>query len=221
MFKNLEEMNNELIKCEKCPRLVKFRKSVAERKNRFFGETYWSKPVPGFGDINGKLLILGLAPAATGGNRTGRIFTGDKSAEFLVSCLYDVGITNQPISIGRDDGLIYFKTYITAAVKCVPPNDKPSTEEMKNCLPYLEFEINNMKNLRVILVLGRVAFQSLKMYFNNRGIRIKDEFSNRKIIEVNNIKIFMHYHPSPRNVNTGRVERNEFIEFLKIIKNNL
>ncbi len=221
MFNSIEEMNEILIKCEKCPRLVEFRKKVAERKNRFFGEKYWSRPVPGFGDINGKFLIIGLAPAATGGNRTGRIFTGDKSAEFLVSCLYDAGFTNQPFSISREDGLKYFNTYITAAVKCVPPNDKPSLEEMKNCLPYLEFEIDSMVNIKAILVLGRIAFQSLKMYFAEKGIKIREDFSNNKIIEIKNVKIFMHYHPSPRNVNTGRVNREEFVNFLKTIKNIL
>ncbi|MFP3317967.1 MAG: uracil-DNA glycosylase [Thermoplasmata archaeon] len=221
MFNDLEEMNKFLVRCEKCPRLVEFRVRVAERKNRYFGENYWSKPVPGYGDHNGKFLILGLAPAATGGNRTGRIFTGDKSAEFLVSCLYEVGFTNKGSSISREDGLIYYDTYVTAVVKCVPPNDRPTPEEMKNCLPYLKFEIDTMRNLRAILVLGRVAFQSLKMYYREKGINIKDEFVNGSYININGVRVFMHYHPSPRNVNTGRVKREEFIDFLKEIKEYL
>lgn len=218
MFRDLEEMNSILVKCNRCPRLVDFRVKVAERRNRFFGEEYWSRPVPGYGDHAGRFLILGLAPAATGGNRTGRIFTGDKSAEFLVSCLYEAGFTNKPSSISRDDGLVYYDTYVTAVVKCVPPGDKPTREEMENCLPYLEFEIDTMENLRVILVLGRVAFQSLKMYFRKKGLNLDFDFRNGDYFDVGNMRVYMHYHPSPRNVNTGRVKKGEFVEFLIKIK---
>jgi len=221
MFRDLEEMNEILIKCEKCPRLVKFRVEVAKRKNRFFGEEYWSKPVPGYGDHNGNLLILGLAPAATGGNRTGRIFTGDKSAEFLVSCLYEAGFTNKSTSLRKDDGLFYYNTYVTAVVKCVPPNDKPTREEIENCFPYLEFEIDSMKNLRAVLVLGRIAFQSLKMYYRKKGIAMERDFVSGEFFNINNVRIYMHYHPSPRNVNTGRVNKEEFVNFLKKIREYL
>ncbi len=219
MFSSIIEMNSILLDCKKCPRLVKFREEVALRKNKYFGEKYWSKPVPGFGDINGKLLILGLAPAATGGNRTGRIFTGDKSAEFLVKCLYRVGFTNKDKSERMDDGLVYYSTYVTAVLKCVPPDDKPDSVEIENCFPYLKFEIDSMKNLKAILVLGRVAFNVLKNYFRENGINLKNiEFKHGESFSVNNIRIFMSYHPSPRNVNTGKITEKSLIEILEEIK---
>ncbi len=219
MFSSIEEMNGILINCRKCPRLVKFREDVALRKNRFFGEKYWSKPVPGYGDINGKLLILGLAPAATGGNRTGRIFTGDKSAQFLVRCLYKTGFTNMDRSEKIDDGLVYYSTYVTAVLKCVPPNDKPNRDEIENCFPYLRFEIDSMKNLKAILVLGRIAFDVLKKYFKEKGIDIRNvEFKHGESFSVNGIRIFLSYHPSPRNVNTGRINEESFIRVLEEIK---
>ncbi|MDP8011939.1 MAG: uracil-DNA glycosylase [Thermoplasmata archaeon] len=220
-FKSLEEMNELLINCMKCPRLVEFRKSVALRKNRFYGEIYWSRPVPGFGNHDGKLLILGLAPAATGGNRTGRIFTGDKSAQFLVNCLYKVGFTNKSTSENANDGLIYYDAYVTAVLKCVPPNDKPTLDELNNCSPYMEYEIETMKNLKAILVLGRIAFESLKRYLKKKGINIQGmEFKHGTFYEIdNNKRIYCSYHPSPRNVNTGRIKSDDLINILNDIKN--
>jgi len=218
-FKNLDEMNEILFHCKKCPRLVEFRESVSKRKNRFFGEQYWSRPVPGYGDHNGHLLILGLAPAATGGNRTGRIFTGDKSAEFLVSCLYKTGFTNMERSEKKDDGLVYYDTYVTAVLKCVPPNDKPTRDELENCSPYLNFEIDTMKNLKAILVLGRIAFDSLKRYYRNKGFDVDGlEFKHGKNYDIDNIRIYCSYHPSPRNVNTGRIKSEDLIDILMEIR---
>jgi len=218
-FKNLDEMNEILVNCKKCPRLVEFRESVSKRKNRFFGEQYWSRPVPGYGDHNGHLLILGLAPAATGGNRTGRIFTGDKSAEFLVSCLYKTGFTNMERSEKKDDGLVYYDTYVTAVLKCVPPNDKPTRDELENCSPYLNFEIVTMKNLKAILVLGRIAFDSLKRYYRNKGFDVDGlDFKHGKYYDIDNIRIYCSYHPSPRNVNTGRIKSEDLIDILMEIR---
>ncbi len=220
MIDNIEKLNEDIIKCSKCPRLVKFRVEVSKRKNRFYGEEYWSRPVPGYGNISGKILILGLAPAATGGNRTGRIFTGDKSAKFLVKCLYLAGFTNQPTSERKDDGLIYYDSYVTAVLKCVPPNDRPLNSELDNCREYLINEISLMKNLRAILVLGRIAFESLIKALKELGYNTKGmEFVHGKYCDVGNIRVFCSYHPSPRNVNVGRINEEMMLSILNEIKN--
>jgi len=218
-FESIEEMNSLLIRCVRCPRLVKFRVEVAERKSRFIGEEFWSKPVPGFGNINSSLLILGLAPAATGGNRTGRVFTGDKSASFLFSCLYETGLSNRGDSISIDDGLEIQNAYITAALKCVPPQDKPLKEELHNCSEYLEYEIESMKSLKVVLALGRIAFDSFKGHLRREGIDVSEiTFRHGRGYKVGSIWLYGSYHPSPRNVNTGRLKRQDFIAVLNEIK---
>ena len=217
-FNSLSEMNSVLVQCTRCPRLVKFRVEVASMRKKFSGEDFWSKPVPGFGDINSRLLILGLAPAATGGNRTGRVFTGDKSASFLFSCLYEVGISNKPDSISIDDGLILKDAYITAVLKCVPPNDKPMREEMDNCSDYLRFEIESMKKLRAVLVLGNIAFERFKLYLKSNGYNVKSwKFAHGIRYEIGNISVYCSYHPSPRNVNTGRLKREDMVSLLREI----
>ena len=162
-FKNL---NNTIIKCKKCPRLVKFIKKISSKKRRQnINEVYWGKPVAGFGDINAKLLILGLAPAAHGGTRTGRAFTGDKSGEFLFKCLHKAKISNQSNSDNLKDGLKLNSTYITNILKCVPPEDKPLNKELNNCSKYFDLEISNLKRLKIIIALGKVAFDNcLKFY---------------------------------------------------------
>ena len=219
MIDDIKSLNDEIIGCNKCPRLVRFRVDVANRKNSFYGQEYWSRPVPGYGDINGKILILGLAPAATGGNRTGRIFTGDRSARFLVKCLYLAGITNQPESENRNDGLIYNDSYVTAVLKCVPPADRPAKSELDNCRPYLINEIFLMKNLKAILVLGRIAFDSLmkslrEMGYDARGLK----FEHGNTCDVGKFRIFCSYHPSPRNVNVGRIDERMMISILDSVK---
>ncbi len=217
-YSSIEDMNARVIDCTKCPRLVKFRVEVASRSNRFSGEQYWSRGVPGYGDFNGSLLILGLAPAATGANRTGRIFTGDRSSDFLVSSLHEAGITNQPTSLKSDDGLTYRDAFISAVLKCVPPMDKPSGEELRNCSDYLRYEISRMPSLRAILVLGKVAFDSVLKFFREeqhmtRGMK----FMNGVYYEIGKLRIYSSYHPSPRNVNTKRINRPDFVAFLKEI----
>ncbi len=218
-YESLEEMNSQLISCTRCPRLVKFRVEVAGRRSRFLGEDFWSKPVPGFGNIDSRLLILGLAPAATGGNRTGRVFTGDKSASFLFSCLYEVGLSNKPDSVSRNDGLSVEYLYTTAVLKCVPPGDKPVNGELENCREYREFEIEYMKNLRVVLALGRIAFDTFKAYQKSRGFEVKDVvFKHGAGYRVGNTWLYASYHPSPRNVNTGRLTKEQLVEVLLHIK---
>lgn len=218
-FQSLDGMNSVLIRCIRCPRLVKFREEVAGRRSKFQGETFWSKPVPGFGDINSNLLILGLAPAATGGNRTGRVFTGDKSASFLFSCLFGVGLSNKPDSLFKNDGLRLENAYLTAVLKCVPPEDKPLREELLNCEDYLSFEIDSMKNLKAILALGKVAFDSYKNYLRKTGKKVSHlTFGNGKNYDIDGVRLYCSYHPSPRNVNTGRLGRNDMVVLLTTIR---
>jgi uracil-DNA glycosylase family 4 len=201
-FKNL---NKTIIKCKKCPRLVKFIKKISsEKRKQNINELYWGKPVTGFGGHNAKLLILGLAPAAHGGTRTGRAFTGDKSGEFLFKCLYKAKIANQPFSENLNDGLNLNSTYITNILKCVPPGDKPLKDELNNCSNYFDTEISNLKRLKIIITLGKVAFENcIKFYKKNYNLDKKIYFRHGKsYILPNNIMLIASYHPSPRNVNT-------------------
>src|SRR5258706_490549 len=152
----LRVLNEEIVACRKCPRLVRYREKVAREKRRAYREwTYWGKPIPGFGDAHARLLILGLAPAAHGGNRTGRMFTGDRSGDFLYDALYQTGFASQPTSVRRDDGLKLHDCYITAALRCAPPDNKPLPEEAQNCRPYLEQELKLLKDIRVVVALGK------------------------------------------------------------------
>ena len=204
-FKNL---NKTILKCKKCPRLVNFIKKIStEKRKQNINENYWGKPVTGFGDINAKILILGLAPAAHGGTRTGRAFTGDKSGEFLFKCLYKAKITNQPNSVGLNDGLKLNSTYITNILKCVPPGDKPLNQELHNCSKYFDTEISNLKKLKVIITLGKVAFDNcLKFYKKKYSSINKIHFKHGKdYLLPDNITLIPCYHPSPRNVNTKLV----------------
>ena len=204
-FKNL---NKTILKCKKCPRLVNFIKKIStEKRKQNINENYWGKPVTGFGDINAKILILGLAPAAHGGTRTGRAFTGDKSGEFLFKCLYKAKITNQPNSVSLNDGLKLNSTYITNILKCVPPGDKPLNQELYNCSKYFDTEISNLKKLKVIITLGKVAFDNcLKFYKKKYSSINKIHFKHGKdYLLPDNITLIPCYHPSPRNVNTKLV----------------
>ena len=213
-----ESLYDRVIHCRKCPRLVDFRENV-RITSRIEGEEFWRKPVPGYGERNGSLMIVGLAPAASGGNRTGRVFTGDKSGDFLTSALFQAGFTNQEFSISRDDGLEYFDTFVTAAVKCVPPENKPTREEQMNCLTYLSTEMSCMPKLSCILALGRFAFQSVMDSFRLSGMDTKGmKFEHGKYAEVGGIRIYSSFHPSPRNVNTGRLSRDAFLKVLQNIK---
>ena len=217
-FKNL---NKTIIKCRKCPRLVKFVKKIStEKRKQNINESYWGKPVTGFGEFNSKFMILGLAPAAHGGTRTGRAFTGDKSGDFLFKCLYEAGFSNQSISKSLDDGLKIKSTYITNILKCVPPGDKPLSEEIINCSTFLNTEINNLKKLKIILTLGKLAFDNcIKFYKKNYKINKKFTFKHGKKFYLPDGKIlFSSYHPSPRNVNTGLLNDVKMKKILISIK---
>jgi len=217
-----KKLNKTIIKCKKCPRLVSFIKKVStEKRKQNINENYWGKPVTGFGDINAKLLILGLAPAAHGGTRTGRAFTGDKSGEFLFKCLYKAKITNQPTSTSLQDGLKLNSTYITNILKCVPPGDKPLNKELKNCSKYFDTEISNLKKLKIIITLGKVAFDNcLKFYKKKHTFIKKMHFKHGKsYLLPDNITLIPSYHPSPRNVNTKLVSEKMMLKlFLRAKK---
>ena len=216
-----KKLNKTIIKCKKCPRLVKFVKKIStEKRKQNIGENYWGKPLTGFGEFNSKLMILGLAPAAHGGTRTGRAFTGDKSGDFLFKCLHETGFANQPISKSLDDGLKIKSTYITNILKCVPPGDKPLNNEIENCSNFLNNEINNLQKLKIILTLGKVAFDNcIKFYKKNYEINGKFTFKHGKKYFLPDKKIlFSSYHPSPRNVNTKLISEKKMVSLFKKVK---
>ena len=219
---SFEKLSSKIIKCKKCPRLVRFRKKISfEKRKQFINETYWGKPITGFGDINGKILFVGLAPAAHGGTRTGRVFTGDKSSDFLYKCLYKAKISNQSNSDHINDGLKLKNAFITAALKCVPPGDKPEKKELENCFPYFKNEINLLKNIKVIIALGKVAFDAcVNFYKKEYNLSKKIKFGHNNVYSLpNNILLVGCYHPSPRNVNTRRINEKKMTRlFKKVLK---
>ena len=221
---NSKILKTKIIKCKKCTRLINFSKKISlEKRKQNINEKYWGKPVPGFGDLKAKLMIIGLAPAAHGGTRTGRAFTGDKSGDFLFKCLHSANISNQPYSNHINDGLKLNSTYITNILKCVPPEDKPNTQELNNCSSFFDSEISNLKNLKVIITLGKVAFDKcVQFYKKNYLINEKLIFKHGKKYQLPDGKtLIASYHPSPRNVNTKMINlqmmKKLFIEIKQII----
>jgi uracil-DNA glycosylase len=206
----LRVLNEEIVACRKCPRLVAYREEVARKKRRsFLAWNYWGKPVPGFGDPRAKLLILGLAPAAHGGNRTGRVFTGDRSGDFLYAALYKAGFANQPNSVSREDGLRLQRVYVAAACRCAPPDNKPSPQEMLNCRSYLEREIAALEP-RAVLALGKIAWDAYLDTLKQRGTissRRAYVFTHGAEAKLpgNAPHLFGAYHPSQQNTQTGRL----------------
>ena len=206
---SLLAINEEIIACRRCPRLVEYRERVAREKRRAFrDETYWGRPVPGFGDPNARLLIVGLAPGAHGGNRTARIFTGDASGNFLYAALYRAGFANQPTSVHRGDGLELSDAYIVAVIRCAPPDNKPLPEEILNCREYLDRELEVLRDLRVIVTLGRLAFDNSLAALARRGIplpRPRPVFGHNLAYSLDPAgpTLIASYHPSQRNTQTG------------------
>ncbi len=219
-------LNEEIISCRKCPRLVKYREKVAREKRRAFRECeYWGKPVPGFGDAQAQLLILGLAPAAHGANRTGRMFTGDRSGDFLYAALHKAGFANLPTSLHREDGLQVKNAYITATCRCAPPKNKPLPREVLNCRGYLEREIEILKP-RAILALGKIAWDGYLEILKRRGViasRALYQFAHGAEAEVapGTPRLFGVYHPSQQNTQTGRVTRAMYASVLHRIRSFL
>ena len=217
----LNNLNKTIVNCKKCPRLVKFIKKIStEKRKQNIDEIYWGKPVPGFGNLDSRLAIIGLAPAAHGGTRTGRAFTGDKSGDFLFKCLYEVRISNSPISKNINDNLKLKSTYITNILKCVPPEDKPLSNEILNCSNFFDEEISSLKKLKVIVTLGKVAFDNCtKLYKQKFNINKKFIFKHGKTqLLPNGLIILSSYHPSPRNVNTKVITNKMMVNLFKKAK---
>ena len=215
MADTLEKINREIVACRKCPRLVKYREEVAREKRRAFREwEYWGKPLPGFGDPHASLLILGLAPAAHGGNRTGRVFTGDRSGDFLYRALYRAGFANQETSTHRGDGLALKDAYIAATLRCAPPANKPLPGELKNCRPYFERELAILRP-RAVLALGAIAMRAYLALLKERGeIASLAEYPFRHgasyQLPGNLPRLFASYHPSQQNTFTGKLTEKMF-----------
>jgi uracil-DNA glycosylase family 4 len=209
-FRSLAQVNAAIVTCEKCPRLRQYCAAIAREKRRAFREeTYWGKPVPGFGDPQAQLFIVGLAPAAHGGNRTGRMFTGDRSGDFLYAALYRAGFANQAAAVSRADGLQLIDAYIAAAGRCAPPDNKPTPEELNNCRPYLIEELRLLKKTRVIVALGKIAFDNVLLALAalaDRGVDIpkpRPSFGHEAIYPLDRYVLISSYHPSQRNTQTG------------------
>lgn len=211
MLSKLKKLNNEIIQCRKCERLVAWREEVARVKRRaYIDQEYWGKPVPGFGDPKARVLVVGLAPGAHGSNRTGRAFTGDASGGFMYPALYRAGFANQPSAVSRSDGLILKDLYIVASARCVPPDNKPTLEELSNCQPYLERELEILKP-KVIVCLGRIAFErTLRIYGVHNSAW---KFGHAALHQIENgTWILCSYHPSQQNTLTGKLTVKMFDE---------
>jgi uracil-DNA glycosylase family 4 len=208
-------LHERVTQCRLCPRLVGYREEIGRLKRREFRDwTYWARPVPGFGDPNARILIVGLAPAAHGGNRTGRVFTGDRSGDWLYEALYTFGFANQPHSKHRDDGLRLTDCYIAAAVRCAPPDNKPLPEEFRNCRRYLLEELRLLRRLRVVVALGKIAFdQYLKACaeLGQTSPKPVPQFSHGATYRLpNGVTLLGSYHPSQQNTFTGKLTRPMF-----------
>ena len=224
MTNDFEKLENSIVSCRKCPRLVSFRKKIAKNKRKqYINEKYWGKPITGFGDPNARILFVGLAPAAHGGNRTGRVFTGDRSSDFLYKCLYKAKLSNQPNSDHLNDGLKLKDIFITTALKCVPPGDMPTKKELNTCFKYFNEEIEYLKNLKIVVALGKIAFDAcVEFYKKHYKIESDVKFGHSKFFKLpNNILLVGSYHPSPRNVNTGRINLNKMTDLFIKIKNTI
>ncbi len=200
---------HDVITCRRCPRLVAWREEVARVKRRAFRDAeYWGKPVPGFGDLHARLVIVGLAPGAHGSNRTGRMFTGDSSGDTLYAALHRAGFASQPTATARDDGLALRDTFITAVGRCVPPGNKPTPEELANCRPFLARELALLRQTRVVLVLGRIAFDGILVLLREQGIDVPAlPFAHGAVhpLPAPGLMLVASYHPSRQNTQTGRL----------------
>jgi uracil-DNA glycosylase len=209
--RELTVLQEQIVACERCPRLRAYSLEVAKTKRRAYLDwDYWGKPLPSFGDPNARLLILGLAPGAHGANRTGRMFTGDSSGDFLYRVLYETGFSNQPASVSRGDGLQLKDAYITASGRCAPPDNKPTRQELANCRPYLEHELRLLGSVRVVVALGRIAFDTYLSILHDQGaLQSKSAFlfAHNAIHPLGDglPTLISSYHPSQQNTSTGKL----------------
>ncbi|MCI4319289.1 MAG: uracil-DNA glycosylase [Thermoplasmata archaeon] len=220
---SLGSIREAVVACQQCPRLRRYCESIARtRKKEFRDQTYWAKPVPGFGDPNARLVAVGLAPAAHGSNRTGRVFTGDRSAAFLVRALHAAGFANQPTSTHRGDGLRYSDLYLTAALRCAPPDNRPKPDEERNCRPYLVAEFRALSNARAYLALGGIAWEAtLDAAAACHGVpRPKVPFRHGAcaVLGPGRPLVYASFHPSPQNTNTGKFTQPMLVGLLDQIR---
>lgn len=209
----LTALTKRIVACRLCPRLVQWREQVAaEKRAAYRDEDYWGKPVPGFGDTRARVLIVGLAPAAHGGNRTGRVFTGDRSGDWLYGTLHRAGFANQPTATHRSDGLMLKDCYIAACVRCAPPANKPTIEERDNCLPYLVQELGLLERVRVFVCLGSFAWDGALRVLKERGISVrkKPRFGHAAEARIGDFTLLGSYHPSQQNTFTGKLTQPMF-----------
>jgi uracil-DNA glycosylase family 4 len=216
----LTVLNREVIACTRCPRLVAYREQVAREKRRAYRDwDYWGKPVPGFGDPYARVLVMGLAPGAHGSNRTGRPFTGDASGNFMYPVLYEVGFASQPTATDRNDGLTLKNLYITAAVRCAPPDNKPTLQELAACAPFLDREIAGLQNVRVVVALGKIGFDAYLIFLKRRGVLASKKgylFKHGASYRIPDGKVLLaSYHPSNQNTQTGKLTRKMFLKIFQ------
>jgi uracil-DNA glycosylase len=216
----LTQLNSEVVACTRCLRLVVYREQIAREKRRAYREwEYWGRPVPGFGDPNAHVIVLGLAPGAHGSNRTGRPFTGDASGNFMYPVLYETGFANQPTATDRNDGLELKNLYITAAARCAPPDNKPLPQELANCAPYLERELEGLKKAEVIVALGKIGFGAYLNYLKRAGkLATKQPYIFRHgacYKMADGRTLLASYHPSNQNTQTGKLTREMFVRVFR------
>jgi uracil-DNA glycosylase family 4 len=210
-----QQIHNSIIACERCPRLRKYCRDIGETKRRaYIDQTYWARPVPGFGDPRARILILGLAPGAHGANRTGRPFTGDGSGDFMYPVLHELGLASKPRAIDREDGLKLRHAWIASVVRCAPPGDRPHPQEIRNCSSHLANEIQALPRTRVVVCLGKIAFDGYLAHLLLSGViarKSEYRFSHGALYLLpNGLHLLATYHPSLRNTNTGRLNRTMF-----------
>jgi uracil-DNA glycosylase len=216
----LTVLNREIVSCTRCPRLVVYREKIAREKRRAYLDCeYWGKPVPGFGDPQARVLVMGLAPGAHGSNRTGRPFTGDASGKFMYPVLYETGFANQPTATDRNDGLKLTNLYITAAVRCAPPDNKPLPQELAECSHFLDRELAGLRDMKVIVALGKIGFDAYLNYVKRRGELASKKayvFRHGASYQMPDGKVLLaSYHPSNQNTQTGKLTREMFVEIFK------
>jgi uracil-DNA glycosylase family 4 len=216
----LAVLNREVVSCTRCPRLVSYREEIARDKRRAYRDCdYWGKPVPGFGDAQAQVLALGLAPGAHGSNRTGRPFTGDSSGKFMFPVLHETGFANQPTATDREDGLVLDNLYITAAVRCAPPDNKPTAQELGECSQFLDREIAGLRRVKVVVALGKIGFEAYLNYLRRRGAALNRGqylFKHGASYRFPDGKVLLaSYHPSNQNTQTGRLTREMFARVFK------